>query len=412
VPNVLTGKRILLVVTGGIAAYKAAELVRVLQRHNATVRVALTAAATRFVTPLTFEALSGQPVATELFAPGEESRINHIQLAREADCLVVAPATANFLAKLSWGLADDLPSTVALACRAPLVLAPAMNVAMLEHPATQDNLRRLAARPGVVLVSPAAGELACGETGAGRLAPLEEIAEAVLVATSPKDLDGLRLLVTAGPTEEPVDAVRYLSNRSSGRMGYALARVAHRRGAQVVLVSGPVLLPRPPGVTVVDVRTARELQAALDQHAPAADALIMAAAVADLRPATTAPGKLRKAALGDSLPLAPNPDLLAELGERGVPPLRIGFAAETEPGLEAGLAKLAAKGCQLLALNRVDLPDRGFGVDDNEVILLDRQGVVARLPLASKERIAAGILDQLARRWRELPAAPAGADHE
>lgn len=390
---------VLLVVCGGIAAYKAVELLRLLQRRGARVRVVMTAAAQRFVGPLTFEALSGAPVGTTMFAPAQNERIEHITLAREADCAVVVPATANFLAKLRWGLADDLPSTVLLAYRGPLVLAPAMNVAMWDHPATQDNVRALAARAGVRLVAPAAGELACHEQGAGRLADIEEIVEGIEAALSPQDLAGRHLVISSGPTREALDPVRFLSNRATGRMGHALALVAVRRGAQVTLVSGPVALAPPPGARLVSVTDARSMHAAVTECCASADCLIMAAAVADVRPAALAAHKLRKAEVGAApVELRPNPDILLQMGEAGTPRLRVGFAAETEPGLEAAWAKLRRKRCHLLALNRVDLAGQGFGSAANQVTLLDDGGGVQEIPLCSKEQVAGHMLDRIAAR--------------
>lgn len=396
VSTTLQGRRVLLGVTGGIAAYKAAELVRLLQKEGAAVRVMMTASACEFVRPLTFQALTQAPVALELFAAEQEALIGHIALAREADCIVVAPATANFLAKLACGLADDLPSTVVLASKAPLVLAPAMNVVMWESPATRENMARLAARPGVTIVPPGEGEMACKEMGAGRLAGLEEILEAVAAAVSPQDLRGVRVLITSGPTREPLDPVRFLSNRSSGRMGHALARIARRRGAAVTLVSGPVELPAPPGTEVVAVETAQQMRDAVLARASDADVLIMVAAVGDMRPAGVVERKLRKDELPDRLPLVRNPDILAECGERGLPHWRVGFAAETEEGPEAGLSKLRAKRCHLLAVNRVDRPGCGFGTATNEVVLLDAQGGQELIGLASKDVVAGRILDRVA----------------
>ncbi len=396
----LEGRRILLAVTGGIAVYKAVELLRTLQKRGATVRVMMTRAAQEFVPPLTFQTLSEAPVATELFGLDESSRIHHIALARDCDCLVVAPATANFLAKLACGLADDLPSTVALACEAPLVVAPAMNVAMWRKPVTQDNVARLAAR-GAIVVPPGAGELACGETGAGRLAELDAIVEGVARALSPQDLAGTRLLVSSGPTWEPLDPVRFLGNRSTGRMGHAVARVAARRGAQVTLVSGPTHLPPPPGVALYAVETAAQMHEALLALAPQADALVMAAAVGDLRPPQQSLAKLRKGELlAAPLPLVPNPDILAELGALEQPGLRVGFAAETDATLDGAWAKLRAKRCQLLAYNRVGLPEQGFASETNRITLLADDGSSEELPFGSKEALAGLLLQRVAQRLR------------
>ncbi len=396
-PRVLAERRVLMVVCGGIAAYKAAEMLRLLQKHGADVRVVMTRAAQRFVGPLTFQALSSHPVSTDLFDLGEESRIGHVALARDTDLVLVIPATANCLAKAAHGLADDLASTVLLATRARVVFAPAMNTAMWEHPATQENVATLQARPGVTVIRPDSGYLACKETGAGKLPPLEDILEEVLVAMSPKDLAGARLLVTAGPTREPIDPVRFVSNHSTGKMGFAVAKVARRRGAEVTLVTGPVSLPDPVGVDVVRVQTALQLHDTLMDLAHHADVLVMTAAVADVRPREPSTAKMPKSRLqGASLHLDPNPDILARLGELGVPRIRVGFAAQTGPGLDEARRKLRAKGCQLLAYNRVDLDGQGFGADTNRLVLLDQAGREEEIPLAHKEEVAGRLLDRVA----------------
>ncbi len=370
-----SGRRLVLGVTGSIAAYKVCDLARRLVEAGAQVQVVMTEAATRFVGPLTFQALTGHEVLVDLFDLGAESRMGHITLAREADLVVVAPATADFLARAAGGHADDLLSTLLLAARCPVLLCPAMNTAMWEHPATQANTERLAGFPRHRIVPPDAGELACGEEGAGRLPEPAALFEEVLAALGPDDLAGRRVLVTAGPTREPLDPVRFLSNRSSGRMGFSLARTARRRGADVVLVAGPTELAAPRGVESVRVETAEELREAVVSRAASCDVVVKAAAVADVRPARRAAVKQRKAELPDALPLERTDDVLAGLGARGADrPLLVGFAAETSDLDEAGPAKLAAKGCHLVVANRVDEPGSGFATDTNRAVIYDREG--------------------------------------
>jgi phosphopantothenoylcysteine decarboxylase/phosphopantothenate--cysteine ligase len=416
-PEPLVGKNIVLGVSGGIAAYKAAELVRLLVKAGAVVDVVMTRAATEFITPLTLQTLSGRKVATELFDLVQESEIGHISLADRADLLLIAPATADLLARLSLGLGDDLLTTLALACKAPLLLAPAMNVNMWQHPAVQENLERLRRR-GARVVGPSAGELACGWIGAGRLVEPPEIVEAARVLlgtpperTAPNDLGGRRLLITAGPTFEALDPVRFLGNRSSGKMGFALAQRAARRGAEVTLVAGPVALPTPPGVRRLDVESAAEMADAVlprlpPEHAEAAHVIIMAAAVADFRPAEAAPHKLKKAQLGPrpQVELVPTVDILAELGRRrgaGRAPLLVGFAAETGHVIDYAARKLREKRCDLIVANDVAEPGSGFGTDTNRVTLLTpgRDAASApeaqALPQLPKEEVADRILDRV-----------------
>jgi phosphopantothenoylcysteine decarboxylase/phosphopantothenate--cysteine ligase len=389
----LIGRRILVGVAGGIAAYKAAELVRALVKAGAEVRVVMTAAAQRFVTPLTLQALSQHPVATDTFDLTQEATIGHIQLADAAELMVVAPATADVIARLAHGLADDLLTTVALACRAPLLLAPAMNVNMWRHPATQANLKTLIER-GVHTVGPDAGELACGWIGEGRMIEAAEIAVACARLCGRHDWAGRRVVVAAGPTWEPLDPVRFIGNRSSGKMGFAVARQAARRGAEVTLVAGPTALPTPPGVARVDVETAAEMRQAVLAAVEGAAMVVMTAAVADYRPATVAAEKLKKEALGEApaIALARNPDILAEL--RGRAPVVVGFAAETEEVERNAVEKRARKGCDLLVANDVSEPGSGFGTDTNRVILVGRDGGVERLPRLTKDEVAERILDR------------------
>ena len=392
-----------LAVGGGIAAYKAVEVLRLLSKADATVRVVMTPRAREFVGALSFQALSGHPVMTDLFDLTQESEIGHIQVADGADLLVVAPATANLIARLAAGMADDPVTAVALATRAPVLLAPSMNVNMWQSPLTQANLRRLIDVRGAHVVGPGAGFLACRWTGPGRLAEPADIVEAAAHVLTSADLDGRRVVVSAGPTWEAVDPVRVLANRSSGRMGYALARAAARRGAVVTLVSGPVALEPPVGVEVVQVEAAREMAEAVARVAEAADVVVMAAAVADFRPADASAGKLKKRDLGaaPSLALAANPDILADLGRARAAagrtrPVLVGFAAETDGArvIDEARRKLGDKGCDLVVANDVSRADAGFAVDTNQVVLVEPAGAL-ELPLQSKDEVAHAILDRV-----------------
>jgi phosphopantothenoylcysteine decarboxylase/phosphopantothenate--cysteine ligase len=401
-----TDRRVLVGVSGGIACYKACELVRALVQGGARVHVVMTRGAQEFVAPLTFQTLSGHPVATDTFSLTQESEIGHIRLADDAEVAVIAPATANVLAKLAHGIADDLLTTVLLATRAPLVLAPAMNVHMWEHAATQANVRTLIER-GAEIVGPASGSLACGYEGAGRLADPAEIVEAVAARLTAKDLHGERVLVSAGPTREAVDPVRYLSNHSSGKMGYAIARMARRRGAEVVLVSGPTDLPPPPGVRTVAVTTAAEMQRALEVEFRAATVLVMAAAVADYRARQPAARKLKKREATLSLALERTADILADLSARKGRRLVVGFAAETHAVTDEAARKLRDKHLDLIVANDVTAPGAGFGSETNIVTLLDADGGAEALPVLPKDEVAARILDWVARRRRRPAARPA-----
>ncbi len=391
-------RRILLAVTGGIAAYKTPELVRVLRRAGHSVRCAMTRAAAQFVSPLALQTVSGQAVRRDLFDAAEEGQIDHIALADWADLLVVAPATAHTLARLASGLADDLVTTIALATRAPLLLAPAMNVNMWRHPATVRNASLLSER-GAHWVGPDAGELACGWEGEGRMSDPARIAERALELLGPHDLAGVRVLVTAGGTREPVDAVRFLGNRSSGKMGYAVARRAARRGAEVVLVSGPSALPVPSGVRRVEVGTALEMREAVLREFPQVDVVVKAAAVADFRPRQAIPRKIRKEDLAEdaglALELVRNPDILAELCREKGSRVVVGFAAESHDVIEAARRKIARKGCDLLVANDVSSPDSGFDVDRNAVHFVWPAGDVESLPLLGKEEVADRLLDRV-----------------
>jgi phosphopantothenoylcysteine decarboxylase/phosphopantothenate--cysteine ligase len=371
--------------------------VRLLVRAGARVQVMMTAGAQQFVTPLTLQALSGRAVATETFSLTQESEIGHIRLADEAEVVLIAPATANVIAKLAHGLADDLLSTVLLATRAPVLVAPAMNVHMWEHAATQANLGLLLDR-GARLVGPAVGALACGYEGPGRLAEPADVVEAVVAMLTPQDLQGERVVVSAGPTREAIDPVRYLSNESSGKMGYAVARMAHRRGAEVVLVSGPTALPPPSGVRTVDVTTAAEMQHALEGEFRGATVLVMAAAVADYRPRHPAPQKLKKRRDTLTLELERTADILSGLAARKRRRLVVGFAAETQNTVAEATRKLREKRLDLVVANDVTTPGAGFGSDTNVVTLVDDTGPAEALPLLPKDEVAGRILDWVVRR--------------
>lgn len=404
VASVLQGQRILLCVCGGIAAYKAVDLVRRLRESGAEVRVAMTDSAQRFVGSASFQAVSGEPVRTSLWDATAEAAMGHIELARWADRIVVAPATANTLARLAHGLADDLVSTLCLATTAPLTVAPAMNHRMWLHPATQANLTLLRAR-GVDVIGPGDGPLAEGESGPGRLSEPADIVAALASSSRAVggDYAGQRLVVSAGPTCEDLDPVRYVGNRSSGRMGFALAAAAARRGAEVVLVAGPVALPTPSGVTRVDVRSAAQLRAAVLDALPA-DLYLGAAAVADYAPRAAAVEKIKKSREEDDIlriELVRTADVLAEVAAHAQRPrLVIGFAAETEDVLGHARAKLDAKGVDVIAANRVGQPGSGFESDDNALTVLWHGGERALGP-APKTQLADALLDLLRER---LPA--------
>ena len=394
--------KVALGVTGGIAAYKAAELVRVLQDKGVDVQVVMTQSACEFVRPLTFAALSGHKVITGMFGEGEgeanvESAIEHIAVAQSIEALVIAPATANVLAKLAHGIADDFLTTLALASKAPLIVAPAMNVNMWEHAATQENLDTLRRR-GVTVVPPDEGYLACGMTGAGRLASVEAIAKTVFETLGIReDLKGETLLVTAGPTEEPLDAVRYLSNRSSGKMGFAVAEAARRRGARVILVSGPTLIDPPSGVEVERVRTAGEMANAVLGHLPEANAIVMAAAVADFQPAEVKDRKIKRGGGLRSLKLKPTRDILQEISRRRRPgQIVVGFAAETDHVVENAAKKVRSKKLDFIVANDVTQDGAGFNGDTNIVTLVFPDGKSRPLEKMSKLDVANRVLDELA----------------
>ncbi len=393
--------KIALGVTGGVAAYKAAELVRRLQQEKLDVQVVMTRAAQEFVTPLTFAALTGNKVITEMFgAKGAEpanveSAIEHIAVAQRIDLLLVAPASANSLAHFAQGIADDFLSTLYLATKATVIVAPAMNVNMWEHPATQENLAKLRAR-GVHVVEPDEGYLACGMRGAGRLAPTEAIVQKVCAVLGLRhDLEGRTVLVTAGPTREDIDPVRFLTNRSSGKMGYALAEAAIRRGAHVILVSGPTDLPVPEGADWVPVRTTEQMRNAVRERASAASVVIMAAAVSDYRPVAPRAQKVKRGDDRLAVELEPTPDILAELGREKGSRILVGFAAETERVAENARNKVARKGVDVIVANDITEQGAGFDTDTNIVTLFLRDGREIPLPKLSKFDVANRILDHV-----------------
>jgi len=399
-------RRILLTVTGGIAAYKVPELVRQLQREGHEVRCAITSAAARFVAPLSLQVLTGATVRQDLFDPSEEGEIDHIRLADWADLVIVAPATANVLGRMSHGLAEDLVGAVLLATQAPILVAPAMNVNMWNHPATQANLELLHARE-VNFVGPGVGELACGWEGEGRMAEPEQIVAQVRVLLGSKSLVGETFLITAGGTSEPIDAVRSITNRSSGKMGFALAEAAVSRGAKVCLVAGVTALPTPAGVERVDVESALEMRDVVLAKLGSASIVIKAAAVADFRPEVREEKKIKKESLdpqaGLTLRLVENPDILAEISASKGSRLVVGFAAESEDVVQSALRKIKKKGCDLLVANDISRADAGFNVDTNSVYLVTPDGEVEEIPLLSKREIAAQILDRVEKLRNEKP---------
>src|SRR5580700_10038465 len=393
--------KIALGVTGGVAAYKAAELVRRLQQEKLDVQVVMTRSAQEFITPLTFAALTGQKVITDMFSAGGtaapanvESAIEHIAVAQRIDLLLVAPATADILGKFAHGIAEDFLSTLYLATKAPVVVAPAMNVNMWDHPATQENLKLLRAR-GVHVVDPDEGYLACGMTGAGRLAATETIAKKVCeVLGLRRDFAGQTVLVSAGPTCEDIDPVRFLTNRSSGKMGYALAEAAQRRGAHVILVSGPTELKVPEGVDWVPVRATEQMRRAVLERAREANVAIMAAAVSDYRPTSAQDTKIKRGEGRFTLELEPTPDILAELGREKASRVLVGFAAETDRVAENARGKLSRKGADMIVANDVTQEGAGFDTDTNIVTMYLRDGREIPLPKMSKFAVANRILDQ------------------
>ncbi len=397
----LTGKKVLLGVTGGIGAYKAAHLVRDLQREGAQVSVVMTEGATRFISPLTMETLSGHPVGLDMFSLTEERTIGHIDRAGWADVFVVAPATANYLGKAAAGIADDLLTTITLAVTCPVVIAPAMNSRMWAHPAVTQNLQALVNR-GAHVVPPGEGELACGEEGPGRLAEPGSILEEVISCLRIKDLSGLRVVITAGPTREAFDPVRFISNRSSGRMGYALGAAAARRGAKVTIISGPVELAVSFTAEVRRVTTAREMLAEIEEVLPETDWLIMAAAVADFAPASVQKDKVKKGSKQDlTLQLSRSPDILEAVSPMKGDRLFLGFAAETRDLLENARKKAHDKKLDLIVANDVSQEETGFESDENSGMILDQGDLAEEIPRMPKIQMADRILDAALKVWKE-----------
>ena len=394
----LKGKTIVLGVTGGIACFKAAALASLLVKQHANVQVIMTENATKFVTPLTFEQLTGQKALTDTFDRNFQHSVEHIAVADRADLVLIAPATANIIAKLAHGIADDMLTTTVLACDCPKAIAPAMNTKMYENPVTQDNLSILR-RYGWEVAEPASGHLACGAEGKGRLPEPEQLLELCLHAVArEKDLRGRRVLVTAGPTREALDPVRYLTNRSSGRMGYAIARAAARRGAEVTLVSGPTALPKPGYMEIVEIESAQEMYEAVTSRAPDMDIIIKAAAVADYRPADVAEDKIKKKDGDLSIPLERTLDILAALGQnKREGQFLCGFSMETRDLIENSRKKLTKKNLDMVAANNVKVEGAGFGVETNVLTLITAEGE-KELPLMSKDAAADALLDAILER--------------
>jgi phosphopantothenoylcysteine decarboxylase/phosphopantothenate--cysteine ligase len=389
----LRNKTIVLGITGGIAAYKAAEIASQLTQTGATVNVIMTEEALQFISPVTFRALTGRPVVTEMFDLASEFSIEHVSLARAADIVVVAPATANIIAKLAAGIADDMLCCTVLATKAPVLIAPAMETNMYTNSITRDNLAKLQARD-FVIVGPATGWLASGREGLGRLADINDIIGSIRqVLGRDGDLAGWHIVVTAGGSQEPIDPVRYISNRSSGKMGYALAEAARDRGARVTLITAPVSLPAPVGVDIVKVGTAQEMRRAVENVASRADALVMAAAVADYRPMKAAKDKIKKGKAGLTLKMERTPDILGTVEGNFI---KVGFAAESRNLVENAREKLRKKELALIVANDITASDSGFGSDTNRVTIIDRKGKIDRLPLLPKREVAERVLDRVA----------------
>ncbi len=391
------GKKILFGITGSIAVYKAAEWVRELTKAEAEVVVVMTEAATRFVSGLTFAALSGRRVYTGMFEPDAGEEMTHISLVRDCDLFIIAPATAQSIARLAHGFADDLLSTLALACRAKIFVFPAMNSNMFCHAATQANLARLK-EYGYEIIDPEQGELACGDEGIGRLVDWAMAKEKIVSVFTEQDLQGQTVLITAGPTCEPFDPARHLSNRSTGKMGYSLARIARQRGARVILISGPSTIDPPPGVETINIMTAGQLHDAVMEYYNSADIIIMAAAVSDYRPGKSLQQKIKKGGKSIEMELKANPDILKKLGrkkKKDTRPLLVGFAAESTHHIEEGRRKLKEKNLDLIVINDIIGKDTGFGAETNQVNLIDRDYQLEKLPLLSKEECADMIWDKV-----------------
>ncbi|MDD2390989.1 MAG: bifunctional phosphopantothenoylcysteine decarboxylase/phosphopantothenate--cysteine ligase CoaBC [Desulfobacterales bacterium] len=387
-------KQIVLGVCGGIAVYKGVELLRLLKKHGADVRVIMTQNAQQFVCPMTFEVLSEQPVWATLFGSRPDPSIRHISWAEEADAVIIAPATANIIGKLAAGIADDALSTFLLAVTAPVIICPAMNTHMYQSRQVQRNLETLRA-DGYHIIEPASGKLACGTTGPGRLPEPEALLDRARACLTPKDLAGKRVLVTAGPTREPIDPVRFVSNPSSGKMGFAVARAAEYRGADVTLVTGPVTLTDPENVSVIRISTARQMADAVFEHMDSVDIVIKTAAVSDYRPVDPAAHKIKKQQSEMVLNLTQNPDILKELGRRKTHQILVGFAAETQDLSENAGKKLAAKNLDIIVGNLIGQPASGFETDTNKVTLFFKDGTVLPLPAMEKDEVANVLLDHV-----------------
>ena len=392
--NPLKDRQIVLGVCGGIAAYKAVELLRTLVKSGSQIRVIMTGSAQEFVGPLTFEALSGHPVWTRMFGRQEDAPFRHIAWADKADAVVIAPATANIIGKMAHGIADDPLTTFVLSVRVPTLVCPSMNVRMYENRVVQDNIERLE-QAGIKVLRPETGSLACGHEGPGRLPDVETIAEELRFLLCTYDLAGKRILITSGPTQEPIDPVRFISNPSSGKMGHALACVARRRGAEVVLISGPTALPDPQGVKVIQVSTAEEMFKAVMDHVEQTTIIVKAAAVSDWRPTGLFEHKVKKDQMAHPLSLEQTPDILKALGQNKTGQILVGFAAETQNLRENACAKLTAKNLDLIVANLIGQADSGFGSDTNQVTLFYRDGRAEDLPVMDKEDLADIILDRV-----------------
>jgi phosphopantothenoylcysteine decarboxylase / phosphopantothenate---cysteine ligase len=403
VQNIFAGKRIVIGVSGSIAAFKVAGWVSDLSKEEASVTVVMTSSAAKFITPLTFAALSGNDVYSEMFGLAKEDVMSHINIGREADVVLIAPATANSIAKLAGGIADDLLTTMVLATRAKVFICPAMNSRMYSHPATQRNLKTLQDF-GYNVIDPECGKMACKEEGEGRLPEWESVKERLAQSLSPQDLQGVRVLITAGPTREPLDPARFLSNRSSGKMGYALARAACRRGAHVLLVSGPCVLPCPLGATLIKVQTAQEMYDAVLLHAAGYEVIIKAAAVADYRPQTVQGQKVKKENITDTLLLQPNPDILFELGKvKKDGQVLVGFAAESTHLMAEGKRKLIKKNLDLIAVNDISRDNTGFESESNQLLVISAEDAET-LPHTSKLHCADLLLDKIRLLLEKKPA--------
>ena len=400
----MEGKRVIVGVTGGIAAYKAAELVRLLVKAGAQTRVAMTLNGTRFIAPLTLEALSGNRVVWDMWHPAS-APMDHINWGQDADLIVIAPATANFISKMAHGIGDDFLSTLILAATAKILVCPSMNTQMFLNPAVQNNMRELKQR-GFFFMEPSEGELACGTEGPGRLPEPADILEQARILLSQQDLSGLRILVTAGPTVEPIDPVRYITNRSSGKMGYALAGAARRRGADVMLVSGPTDLKPPADVHFCGVKTAEEMKRAVLDASEQYDVIIKAAAVSDYRPREKALQKIKKQEETQSIELVRNPDILAELGDKrgNSRCILVGFSAETEDLLANATEKLRQKNLDMIVANDVSREDAGFESDTNLVKVIYRDGEIEEFPLMAKEEVADQLLERIKELWESRPS--------